>query len=135
MYKFSIIWLSSSALPRKVPTCAVCPQDRTTRLHPCKIPSCKRKPACTHSSIMCRAYQEPHKASDSGYPSKAKAEISAVSHRASGARIGENHLSTLSFSIPPTENESIHARSGYTPPPTEASDISMQDAVPMLINH
>jgi hypothetical protein len=84
---------------------------------------------------MCRACQEPHKASDSGCPSKAKAEISAISRRASEVRIEENHLSTSSHSIPPTENESIHARSGYTPPPTEAPDTNTEDATPTPINH
>jgi hypothetical protein len=86
---------------------------------------------------MCRACQEPHKASYSGCLSKAKAEISAISRRASGARIEENHLSTSSHSIPPTEmeNQSIHARSGYTPPPTEAPDTNMEDATPTPITH
>jgi hypothetical protein len=84
---------------------------------------------------MCRACQEPHKASDSGCPSKAKAEISAISRLESEARIEENHLSTSSLPIPPTENESIHARSGYTPPLTEAPDANMEDAIPTPINH
>jgi hypothetical protein len=48
----------------KSPTCAVCAQGHTTRLHPCKISSCKHGPACTHPPIMCRACQESHKASD-----------------------------------------------------------------------
>jgi hypothetical protein len=96
----------------KSPICAVCAQDHTTCLHPCKIPSCKCGPAYTHPPIMCRACQEPHKASDSGCPSQAKAEISTTSRWASGARIEENHLSTSPHLIPPIENESIHARSG-----------------------
>jgi hypothetical protein len=86
---------------------------------------------------MCRACQEPHKASDSGCPSKPKAEISAISRRASGARLEENRLSTSSHSIPltETENEFIHARSGYTPPPTEAPDTNMEDATPTPITN
>jgi hypothetical protein len=40
-----------------IPTCAVCAQYHTTRPHPCKIPSCKRGPVCTHPPIMCRACQ------------------------------------------------------------------------------
>jgi hypothetical protein len=86
---------------------------------------------------MFRAYQEPHKASDSGCPSNVKAEISAISRQASRARIDENHLSTSSHSIPPTEtkNESIYARSGYTLPLTEAPDTNIEDATLTPITH
>jgi hypothetical protein len=73
-------------------TCAVYAQDHNTQSYPYKIPSYQRGPAYTHPPIMCRAYQEPRKASDNGCPAKAKAEVVAISRRASGMRTEENHL-------------------------------------------
>jgi hypothetical protein len=117
-----------------IPVCTVCAQDHTTRSHPCKIPSCKRGPACTHPPIMCRACQQSHKASDSRCPSKAIAENLEISRRTGNAKFEENHFATTTPLLSLPENVSIHARSGYTLPPPGTIDISMEGVPPPPIN-
>jgi hypothetical protein len=118
----------------ETPIYAICAKTHETRFHPCGIPTCTQGPSCLHPPIMCRAFQQLHKASDSNCAAKGKAEQSAIARRSNLSNVEESHTRQIRTqesedlirfaTLVITEIDRQCAQSGYTP--AESQDINME---------